>query len=79
MFETRVLIDLLDPRLYDRHGLPAAIGQGKHAVAVARGIDYPYLLAAVLERLARLQAAAGDDTAARQLAAEAAAVRVKIR
>ncbi|UUU35838.1 NB-ARC domain-containing protein [Streptomyces sp. CA-210063] len=79
MFETRVLIDLLDPRLYDRHDLRVAIGQGEHAVEVARGIDYPYLLAGVLERLARLRAAAGDDTAARHLADEAAAVRAKIR
>ncbi|UUU21910.1 tetratricopeptide repeat protein [Streptomyces sp. DSM 40750] len=74
MFETRVLIDLLDPRLYDRRDLRVEIGQGEHVVEVARDIDYPYLLAGVLERLARLRAAAGDDTAARHLADEAAAV-----
>lgn len=79
MFETRVLVDLLDPRLYDGHELQAAIGQGEHAVDVARRIDYPYLLAGVLEKLARLRAAAGDDTAARTLADEAAAARAKIR
>lgn len=79
MFETRVLVDLLDPRLYDSHALPAAIGQGEHAVEVARGIDYPYLLAGVLEKLARLQAAADDDAAANHLAGEAAAVGAKIR
>lgn len=79
MFETRGLIDLLDPRLYGRHELPAAIGEGERAVEVARGIDYPYLLAGALETLARLQAAAGDHTAAKRLADEATAVRAKIR
>ncbi|MBN6042215.1 AfsR/SARP family transcriptional regulator [Amycolatopsis sp. 195334CR] len=79
MFETRVFTDLLDPRLYADHELPAAIGEGEHAVAVARGIDYPYLLAGVLDQLARLRAAAGDEEAARHLAGEAAAVRAKIR
>ncbi|MFI1223809.1 MULTISPECIES: AfsR/SARP family transcriptional regulator [unclassified Streptomyces] len=75
MFESRVLIDLLDARLYERHDLPAAIGRGEQAIAVARGINYPYLLAGLLEKLARLRAAAGDRTAGRRLAGEAAAVR----
>ncbi|PSK87466.1 DNA-binding SARP family transcriptional activator [Murinocardiopsis flavida] len=79
MFETRVLVDLLDPRLYDAHALHAAIRQGEHAVEVARGIDYPYLLAGVLDRLARLKAAAGDDAAADRLAGEAAILRAAIR
>ncbi|MFG3407562.1 BTAD domain-containing putative transcriptional regulator [Streptomyces sp. NPDC048142] len=79
MFETRVLIDLLDARLHDPDDLPAAIGQGEHAVGVARGIDYPYLLAGVLEKLARLRAAAGDTVIAKRLADEAAAVRDTIR
>ncbi|MFD9869025.1 BTAD domain-containing putative transcriptional regulator [Streptomyces niveus] len=82
MFETRVLVDLLDPRLYDpddRDDLRTAIEQGQHAVELARGIDYPYLLAGVLEKLAGLRAAAGDVTAARSLSAEAAAVRARIR
>lgn len=78
MFETRVLVDLLDPRLYDRRELPAAIGEGERAVEVARGIDYPYLLAGVLDGLARLRAAAGDDTGARRLTAEAATARARI-
>lgn len=75
MFETRVLIDLLDPGLYDRHGLPDAISLGEHAIEVAQGIDYPYLLAGVLEKLAQLHAAAGDDTAAGRRSREAADVR----
>ncbi|MFC9477919.1 AfsR/SARP family transcriptional regulator [Streptomyces griseus] len=90
MFETRVLVDLLDARLYelhdgqdaqdaqDGHGAPAlaaAIVQGEHAVEVARGIDYPYLLAGVLEKLARLRAAAGDPGVAKDLDDEAAALR----
>lgn len=79
MFEVRALVDLLDLRLYDRHDLRAAISQGEHAVEVARGIDYPYLLAGVLRRLARLRAAAGDGAIARTLAAEAAAVGARIR
>jgi hypothetical protein len=79
MFETRGLIDLLDPRLYGRHELPAAITEGERAVEAARGIDYPYLLAGVLGTLARLQAAAGADDAAKRLADEAAAVRAEIR
>ncbi|QFU86972.1 BTAD domain-containing putative transcriptional regulator [Amycolatopsis sp. YIM 10] len=79
MFETRVFVDLLDPRLYDRHELPAAIGEGEHAVEVARGIEYPYLLAGVLEKLARLRAAAGDAAASARLADEAAAVGAKVR
>ncbi|MGX1502036.1 UNVERIFIED_CONTAM: DNA-binding SARP family transcriptional activator [Streptomyces graminofaciens] len=79
MFETRVLIDLLDLHLHDRQDPQAAIAQGEHAVEVARRIDYPYLLAGVLDRLARLRAAAGDDSAARNLADEAAAVASTIR
>ncbi|MFI7680716.1 BTAD domain-containing putative transcriptional regulator [Actinophytocola sp. NPDC049390] len=79
LFETRALADLLDPVLYDRHELPAAIGQGEHAVAVARGIDYPYLLAGVLDKLARLHAAAGDHGAADRVTRETAAVRARIR
>ena len=79
LFETRVLVDLLDPVLHDRHDLPAAIELGEHAVAVARGIDYPYLLAGVLDKLARLHAEAGDDTAAGRTTREAAAVRARIR
>ncbi|MGC7098595.1 BTAD domain-containing putative transcriptional regulator [Amycolatopsis lurida] len=79
MFETRVFVDLLDPRLYDRHELPAAIGEGEYAVEVARGIEYPYLLAGVLEKLARLCAAAGNDIDAARLADEAAAVGAKVR
>lgn len=79
MFEIRVLVDLLDPGLHDRHDLPAAISQGEHAVEVARGINYPYLLAGVLDKLARLHAATGDDAAADRLAREAAAVGAKIR
>ncbi|WP_192806675.1 AfsR/SARP family transcriptional regulator [Streptomyces arboris] len=79
MFETRVFVDLLDTRLYDRHELPAAISQGEHAVDVARGIDYPYLLAGVLEKLARLRAAAGDATVAKRLAEEATRARGAIR
>lgn len=75
MFETRVLIDLLDVRLYGLHELPAAISQGEHAVEVARGIHYPYLLAGVLEKLARLRAAAGEAAVAEDLADEAAVVR----
>jgi DNA-binding SARP family transcriptional activator len=79
MFETRVLIDLLDARLYDSHELPAAISQGEHAVELARHIHYPYLIAGVLEKLARLRAAAGDLTVAQRLADEAAVVRATIR
>ncbi|NEB37935.1 BTAD domain-containing putative transcriptional regulator [Streptomyces sp. SID14515] len=88
MFETRVLVDLLDARLYelpddhDGHGphdLAAAIVQGEHAVEVARGIDYPYLLAGVLEKLARLRAAAGDPGVANDLDDEANALRDTIR
>ncbi|QHY96935.1 Regulatory protein AfsR [Streptomyces sp. S4.7] len=82
MFETRVLVDLLDLRLYDpcdRRDLRTAIDRGEHAVEVARGIHYPYLLAGVLEKLAGLRAAAGDGTAARKLTGEAAAVRAGIR
>lgn len=79
MFETRVLVELLDARLYDLHELPAAISQGEHAVELARGIHYPYLLAGVLEKLARLRAAAGDATVAQRLADEAAVVRGAIR
>ncbi|MFD3486088.1 BTAD domain-containing putative transcriptional regulator [Streptomyces sp. NPDC058665] len=82
MFEARVLVDLLDLRLYDPHDgrdLRAAIERGVHAVEVARGIDYPYLLAGVLEKLARLRSAAGDESAARKLADEVAAVRARIR
>ena len=79
LFETRALVDLLDPVLYGRQELPAAIGQAEHAVAVARGIDYPYLLAGVLDKLARLHTAAGDDTAADRVTREAAAVRARIR
>ncbi|AXB44629.1 AfsR/SARP family transcriptional regulator [Amycolatopsis albispora] len=76
MFETRANVELLDLRLYDRDELPAVIGQAEHAVEVARGIDYPYLLAGVLERLARLRAAVGEDVD--HLAAEAAAAAAKI-
>lgn len=79
LFEARVLVDLLDVRLYDHHDLRTAIGQGEHAVEVARGIDYPYLLSGVLEGLARLRAAAGHGTDARRLADEASAVRSGIR
>ncbi|WP_208876492.1 AfsR/SARP family transcriptional regulator [Streptomyces armeniacus] len=79
LFETRVLVDLLDLRLYERPDLEAAIRQGEQAVEVARRIDYPYLLAGVLQKLARLRASAGDDTAARNLADEAAAVGARIR
>ncbi|MFJ8957573.1 BTAD domain-containing putative transcriptional regulator [Streptomyces sp. NPDC102381] len=79
MFETRSLIDLLDPRLYDGHEARAAIGQGEHAVEVARRIDYPYLLAGALEQLAGLHALAGDGTGAANLATEAATVRADIR
>ncbi|MFF7010794.1 BTAD domain-containing putative transcriptional regulator [Streptomyces fimicarius] len=90
MFETRVLVDLLDARLYELHdgqdaqdaqdghdapALAAAIVQGEHAVEVARGIDYPYLLAGVLEKLARLRAAAGEPGVAKDLDDEAAALR----
>lgn len=79
MFETRVLVDLLDARLYGlpdaAHDLAAAIVRGEHAVEVARGIDYPYLLAGVLEKLARLRAAAGDPGVAKDLDDEAAALR----
>ncbi|MFH9199299.1 BTAD domain-containing putative transcriptional regulator [Streptomyces anulatus] len=78
MFETRVLTDLLDARLYGPPDLPAAIGRGERAVEVARGIDYPYLLAGVLEKLARLRAATGDAATARQLTDEAAALRDRI-
>ena len=77
LFETRVLVDLLDPALHD--DLPAAISLGEHAVAVARGIDYPYLLAGVQDKLARLHAAAGDDEAAGRWSRAAAAVRATIR
>lgn len=78
MFEARVLVDLLEAGL---HGddLPAAIRQGEHAVEVARSINYPYLLAGVLDKLARLHAAAGDDAAASRLAREAATVGARIR
>ncbi|MER7700786.1 MULTISPECIES: BTAD domain-containing putative transcriptional regulator [unclassified Streptomyces] len=79
MFETRVLVDLLDARLYGRHELAAAIGQAEHAVGVARGIHYPYLLAGVLDKLARLRAAVGDAGAAGRLADEAAGLRDTIR
>ncbi|WP_069737641.1 BTAD domain-containing putative transcriptional regulator [Streptomyces sp. EN27] len=88
MFETRVLVDLLDVRLHvlpdahdghDAHDLAAAITQAEHAVEVARGIDYPYLLAGVLEKLARLRAAAGDSGVAKGLDDEAAALRDTIR
>jgi DNA-binding SARP family transcriptional activator len=79
LFETRVLTDLLAPELHDRDDLPAAIRQGEHAVAVARGINYPYLLAGVLDKLARLHAAEGDDVAADRLTREAATVRARIR
>ncbi|MFE3252986.1 BTAD domain-containing putative transcriptional regulator [Streptomyces sp. NPDC059209] len=82
MFEVRVLVDLLDARLYDPydpHDLRAAIDRGEQAVEVARGIHYPYLLAGVLEKLAGLRAAAGDGTAARNLTGEAAVVRAGIR
>ncbi|MFJ6609999.1 BTAD domain-containing putative transcriptional regulator [Streptomyces sp. NPDC091289] len=79
MFETRVFVDLLDARLYGLHELPAVISQGEHAVGVARGIDYPYLLAGVLDKLARLRAAAGDTAVAKRLADEAAIVRDTIR
>ncbi|MDW5328363.1 AfsR/SARP family transcriptional regulator [Plantactinospora sp. KLBMP9567] len=77
MFETRVLVDLLESALHDED-LPAAIRQGEHAVEVARSINYPYLLASVLDKLARLYAAAGDDAAADRLAREAATVGAKI-
>ncbi|OLF05986.1 hypothetical protein BLA60_33565 [Actinophytocola xinjiangensis] len=77
MFEIRVQVDLLDPRL---HGddLPAAIGEGERAVEIARGIDYPYLLAGVLDKLAGLHAAAGHDEQAARLGGEAAGVRSTI-
>jgi tetratricopeptide (TPR) repeat protein len=78
MFETRVLVDLLDPRLHEGQDLPAAISQGEHAVEVARGINYPYLLAGVLDKLARLHAAAGDGAAADRLAREAATVGAQV-
>ncbi|MGX7671409.1 BTAD domain-containing putative transcriptional regulator [Plantactinospora sp. DSM 117369] len=77
MFETRVLVDLLETSLHG-NDLPAAISQGEHAVEVARSINYPYLLAGVLDKLARLHAAAGD-AAADRLAREAAIVGAKIR
>jgi hypothetical protein len=48
------------------------------AVEVARGINYPYLLAGVLDKLARLHAAAGDDAAADRLAREAATVGAQV-
>ncbi|WP_095757070.1 AfsR/SARP family transcriptional regulator [Streptomyces xinghaiensis] len=79
LFESRVLVDLLDVRLHDRHELPAAICQGERAVQVARTIGYPYLLAGALEGLARLRAAAGDVKTAKNLAMEASAVRGKVR
>ncbi|MFC4857789.1 AfsR/SARP family transcriptional regulator [Actinophytocola glycyrrhizae] len=78
MFEIRVLADLLDVRLHGRDELRAAISAGEHAADVARSIDYPYLLAGVLDKLARLHAAAGDDAAAGRLAGEAATVRARI-
>jgi len=78
MFETRVLVDLLETELRDQVDVPAAIGVGEHAAGVARGINYPYLLTGVLERLAALHAAAGDEGGAARVAAEAAAVRARI-
>ncbi|MFF0508303.1 hypothetical protein ACFYUH_32520 [Streptomyces fimicarius] len=84
MFETLVLVDLLDARLYqlqdgqdtqdghDAHALATAIVQGEHAVEVARGIDYPYLLAGVLEKLARLRATVGDPGVAKESPAASA-------
>ncbi|WP_164555748.1 MULTISPECIES: AfsR/SARP family transcriptional regulator [unclassified Streptomyces] len=81
MFQTRVLADLLDLRLYDvRDGraLRAALDRAEHAVGVARGIHYPYLLAGVLEKTARLREAAGETAAARELDEEAAAVRARV-
>jgi tetratricopeptide (TPR) repeat protein len=77
LFETRVLIDLLEPALHD--DLPAAISLGEHAVAVARGINYPYLLAGVLDKLALLHATEGDDVAAARTTREATTVRARIR
>ena len=77
LFETRVLVDLLDAELHD--DLPAAISLGEHGAAVARGIDYPYLLAGVLDKLALLHAAAGDEVAADRATREAATVRARIR
>ncbi|RII11226.1 Regulatory protein AfsR [Streptomyces sp. YIM 130001] len=78
MFEARALVELLDVRLYDRDELSAASAEGERAVEVARGIEYPYLLAGVLEKLARLQAAAGDAEGAELLEGQAVGARVKI-
>ena len=78
MFETRVLIDLLETGLRDRQDLGASIGLGEHAAGLARGIDYPYLLAGVLERLARLHTVVGDDASAGRVSREAAAARARI-
>lgn len=55
MFETRVLVGLLDVRLYDVRDpgdLRAAGGRAEHAVEVARGIHHLYLLAGVPEKAA---------------------------
>jgi DNA-binding SARP family transcriptional activator len=79
MFETRVVVDLLDTELHDHQDLPAMIKLGEHAAETARSIDYTYLLAGVLDRLARLHTAAGDDDAAGHLAREAATARARIR
>ncbi|MEU2447449.1 BTAD domain-containing putative transcriptional regulator [Streptomyces althioticus] len=81
MFETRVLVDLLDVRLYDVRDpreLRAAAERAEHAVEVARGIHYPYLLAGVLEKAAALREAVGETVVARELAGEAAAVRARV-
>ncbi|MCT2583175.1 AfsR/SARP family transcriptional regulator [Actinophytocola gossypii] len=78
LFESRVLVDLLDARLHDGDDLRSAIGLGEHAVEVARGINYPYLLAGTLNGLAGLYRAAGDDEAAARAAVEAAAVAAEI-
>lgn len=79
LFETRVLIELLDPALHGPDDLPTALSQGEHAVQLAKSFNYPYLLARVLDKLARLHTVAGDDTAAARLRNEAATVRARIR
>jgi tetratricopeptide (TPR) repeat protein len=76
LFEARALVDLLELHLHDGHDHAAAIALGEHAVDVARGINYPYLLAGILDKLARLHA---DDTAADRLAREATTLYAGIR
>lgn len=78
MFETRVLVDLLEVELRDPRNPPNAIALGEHAVEIARRVDYPYLLGRALDVLSRLHQAAGDPTTATDLTREAATVRARI-